>query len=187
MVDTTWCRAALSSANVCANVCATLGERYPAVLVHATTDVGSPGTPLATTVYFATPGRVSLLEPPTPCPGYPPLHLAGIAVDDYDGLYLVVEVHGITAWLGPTLREVRRRTDLLAGAVSGQVNPPLADWRGVLEWLTDAWGVAASPGHPDLPVRQDEETLWLADVMSHQDEPAVADASPLPHLTKVGE
>jgi hypothetical protein len=120
--------------------------------------------PDAPPAYFAVPGRSHQLEPPTPCPAYAPLELAGIAVDECDGLYLVVAVHDVTAWLGPTLREVRRKARLIAESMSDPVDPLAADWPAVLEWLTDAWGVAVSPESPDLCTPNDDETSWLADL-----------------------
>lgn len=124
--------------------------------------------------YFSVPGRSHRLEPPTPCPAYPALELAGLAVDEYDGLYLVVSVHDVTAWLGPTLREVRRKAHLIAASLSDPMDPmdpPAADWAAVLEWLTDAWGVAVSPESPGLRTPEDDETTWLADLSRRRQAP----------------
>jgi hypothetical protein len=165
------------------------------VLVHAFADAGSTGErldkdrprqstpqpfietrrgrPAHSTLpaYFAVPGRSTRLEPPTPCPAYPPLELAGIAVDEYGGLYVVVAVHDVTAWLGPTLHEVCRKAQLIAESMSDPANPPAADWHSVLEWLTDAWMVAVTPELPDLRTPTDEETSWLATLASRRHVP----------------
>jgi len=121
--------------------------------------------------YFSVPGRSHRLEPPTPCPAYPALELAGIAVDEYDGLYLVVAVHDVTAWLGPSLREVRRKAHLIAESMSNPAGPPAADWPAVLEWLMDAWGVAVSPESPELGTITEDETSWLADLRCRRQVP----------------
>ena len=127
-------------------------------------------------VHFAVPGRIRRLEPSTPCPAYPPLELAGIAVDEDGGLYLVVAVHGVMAWLGPTLRDVRSKARLIAEAMSDPTSPPAANWHGVLEWLTDAWGVAVAPDRADRNTPTDEETVWLAALTTRRQVPQRRDA-----------
>lgn len=104
------------------------------------------------------PGRLAWLAQATPCPSSPALELVAIAVDDDEGLHLVVTLHGVLTWLGPSLREVRRVAALVASSLSAD---PAADWDGVLEWLTDAWGFAVSPVRSGVGRRSDEEARWL--------------------------
>jgi hypothetical protein len=128
--------------------------------------------------YFAVPGRLAWLAQPTPCPGLPALELAGIAVDEDEGLHLVVTVHGVVTWLGPSLREVRRVARLIADALlsHGDLGGPAAHRETLLEWLTDAWGVAVAPVRSDVPRRVDEEERWL-DAVSRRDTAGAGDWS----------
>lgn len=135
---------------------------------HVTAAPGRSPSDGAAAAYFAVDGRSRRLEPPEPCPAYPPLKLEGVAVDASGGLYLVLAVLDISAWVGPTLRDVRRKVHLIAEALSDSGSLPTIDWQGVLEWLTDAWATAASPAIPHRDPLVADETAWLTDLRSRQ-------------------
>lgn len=135
---------------------------------HVTAAPGRAPVQGAGATYFAVAGRSRRLEPAEPCPAYPPLTLEGVAVDRSGGLYLVLAVLGISAWIGPTLRDVRRKVHLIAEALGDTGSLPTVDWQGVLEWLTDAWSTAASPAIPHRDSMVADETAWLSDLRSRQ-------------------
>jgi hypothetical protein len=122
------------------------------------------------TAHFAVPGRSHRLDPAEPCPAYPPLELEGVAVDVDGGVYLVLAIHGVRSWLGPTRLEVSRKAQLIAGALADGVRRarPGVAWQYVVDWLTDAWEVATSPAHPEPDLLSAEEVVWISDLQSRR-------------------
>jgi hypothetical protein len=85
-----------------------------------------------------------LFDQPECCPIYGGLSFDGLAIDDNDGVHLVVRTTSARAYLGPELPEVARRAHILAVALvdSGVIDTDRAG--GVITWLGECWTAATS-------------------------------------------
>jgi hypothetical protein len=59
--------------------------------------------------HFRVPGREMLLDQPECCPSYGGLSFDGLAIDENDGVHLIVRTTSARAYLGPDLPIVARR------------------------------------------------------------------------------
>jgi hypothetical protein len=94
--------------------------------------------------HFRVTAREMLFDKPECCPIYGGLSFDGLAIDENDGVHLIVRTTSARAYLGPELPIVARRAHILAVALvdSGVIDTGRAG--GVIRWLGECWTAATS-------------------------------------------
>ena len=94
--------------------------------------------------HFRVTAREMLFDQPECCPIYGGLSFDGLAIDENEGLHLIVRTTSARAYLGPELPVVARRAHILAVALvdSGVIDTDRAG--GVITWLGECWTAATS-------------------------------------------
>src|SRR6476619_5306344 len=94
--------------------------------------------------HFRVPGREMLFDQPECCPSYVGLSFDGLAIDEHDGVHLIVRTNSARAYLGPDLPVVARRAHILAVALvdAGSIETERAG--SVIAWLGECWTAAAN-------------------------------------------
>ena len=94
--------------------------------------------------HFRVPGREMLFDQPECCPSYGGLSFDGLAIDENDGVHLIVRTTSARAYLGPDLPVVARRAHILAVALvdAGSIDTERAG--SVIAWLGECWTAAAN-------------------------------------------
>ena len=89
--------------------------------------------------HFRVTAREMLFDQPECCPIYGGLSFDGLAIDENDGVHLIVRTTSARAYLGPELPVVARRAHILAVALvdSGVIDTDRAG--GVITWLGECW------------------------------------------------
>ena len=97
-----------------------------------------------TVTHFRVTAREMLFDQPECCPIYGGLSFDGLAIDENDGVHLIVRTTSARAYLGPELPVVARRAHILAEALvdSGVIDTDRAG--GVITWLGECWTAATS-------------------------------------------
>jgi hypothetical protein len=104
----------------------------------------SAGVGRGTTTHFRVPAREMLLDQPECCPIYGGLSFDGLAIDEKEGVHLIVRTTSARAYLGPDLTVVTRRAHILAVALvdAGVIDTERAG--GVITWLGECWTAATN-------------------------------------------
>jgi hypothetical protein len=92
--------------------------------------------------HFRVASREMLLDAPICCPLYGALSFDGLAIDDQQGVHLVVRTAAARAYLGPDADTVARRAHILAVALvhGGMILPDRAP--GIAGWIGQCWSAA---------------------------------------------
>ena len=94
--------------------------------------------------HFRVSGREMLFDQPECCPSYGGLSFDGLAIDENDGVHLIVRTNSARAYLGPDLPVVARRAHILAVALvdAGSIETERAG--SVIAWQGECWTAAAN-------------------------------------------
>src|SRR6478609_510702 len=121
--------------------------------------------------HFRVPGREMLFDQPECCPSYGGLSFDGLAIDENDGVHLIVRTTSARAYLGPDLPVVARRAHILAVALvdAGSIDTERAG--SVIAWLGECWTAAANEiaqaagleaGDVDMPTPVEDDVAPIA-------------------------
>lgn len=92
--------------------------------------------------HFQVTAREMLLDEPICCPLYGALSFDGLAIDDQQGVHLVIRTAAARAYLGSNADTVARRAYILAVALvhGGVIAPDRAP--GIAGWIGQCWSAA---------------------------------------------